>query len=133
MSVGKSINNVEVSLQYPVLGPLFLLFFLVIVLFVLISAFAAILVDAYGEIREEQGETGFFNAELGKYMYNVCIKKIKELPDKISCGKKNLLYQTVELLKRMAPLLSVFASTIKTPLMLVQAGRVTLRMAKKFQ
>lgn len=88
MSVGKSINNVEVSLQYPVLGPLFLLFFLVIVLFILISAFAAILVDAYGEIREEQGETGFVNAELGKYMYNVCIKEIKELPDKISCGKK---------------------------------------------
>ena len=88
MSVGKSINNVEVHLQYPVLGPLFLLFFLVVILFVLMNVFVAVLVDAYVEIREEQGEAGFVDAELGTFMFNVFLKKVKAFPGKITSGIK---------------------------------------------
>lgn len=84
MSVGKSINNVEVHLQYPILGPLFLFFFLVGILFILINVFVAVLVDSYGEVREEQGETGFADADLGAFMYNVLWKNITK---KIAIGK----------------------------------------------
>ena len=90
MSVGKSIDNVEVHLQHPVLGPLFLLFFVVVILFVLINVFIAVLVDAYAEIREKQEHAGFVDAELGAFMCYVFLKKIKEFPDKITSGIKEL-------------------------------------------
>ena len=88
MSVGKSINNAEVHLQYPVLGPLFLFLFLVFILFVLINVFVAVLVDCYAEIREEQGDGGFVDAELGTFMYSFFLKKIKEFPEKFQFGRK---------------------------------------------
>ena len=91
MSIGKSINNVEVHEQYPVLGPLFLFFFLIVILFVLINVFVAVLVDAYSEIREEQEAGGFVDAELGTFMCNVFLKKIKEFPGKVTGAKKLLL------------------------------------------
>ena len=90
MSIGKSINNVEVHEQYPVLGPLFLFFFLIVILFVLINVFVAVLVDAYSEIKEEQEAAGFVDAELGTFMYNVFLKKIEEFSDKIATTKKRL-------------------------------------------
>ena len=88
MSVGKSINNAEVHLQYPVLGPLFLFLFLVFILFVLINVFVAVLVDCYAEIREKQGDGGFVDAELGTFMYSFFLKKIKEFPGKFQFGRK---------------------------------------------
>ena len=91
MSIGKSINNVEVHEQYPVLGPLFLFFFLIVILFVLINVFVAVLVAAYSEIREEQEAGGFVDAELGNFMCNVFSKKIKAFPGKITTAKKLLL------------------------------------------
>ena len=90
MSVGKSINNVEVHLKYPFLGPLFLFFFLLVILFVLINVFVAVLVDSYAEIREEQGDGGFVDAEVGTYMYSFFLKKIKEFPGKFNFGRKFL-------------------------------------------
>ena len=90
MSIGKSVNNVEVHEQYPVLGPLFLFFFLVVILFLLINVFVAVLVDAYAEIREEQEAGGFVDAELGTFMCNVFLKKIKEFPGKITTTEKLL-------------------------------------------
>ena len=88
MSVGKSINNVEVHLKYPFLGPLFLFSFLLVILFVLINVFVAVLVDSYAEIREEQGDGGFVDAEVGTFMYSFFLKKIKEFPGKFNFGKK---------------------------------------------
>ena len=94
MSVGKSINNVEVHFQYPVLGPLFLFFYLVVILFVLINVFVAVLVDSYAEIREEQVDGGFVDAEVGTFMYSFFLKKIKEFPDKFSFGRKLFFNKT---------------------------------------
>ena len=90
MSIGKSINNVAVHVQFPVLGPLFLFFFLVVIVFVLINVFVAVLVDAYSEIREEQEAGGFVDAELGMFMYNVLLQKIRKFSGKIATAKKRL-------------------------------------------
>ena len=89
MSVGKSINNVEVNLQYPVFGPLLLFLYLVVILFVLINTFVAVLVDSYAEIKEKQGDCGFVDAELGTFMFDVFLKKVKELPVIISLLEKS--------------------------------------------
>ena len=94
VSVGKSINNMEGNLQYPVLGPLFLFLYLVVILFVLINIFVAVLVDSYAEIREEQGDCGFVDAELGTFLFDVFLKKVKELP-----GISSLLEKTYFLRK----------------------------------
>ena len=82
MAVGKQICNVELYHFYPVLGSLFLFFYLCVMLFIMVNVFVAIFVDAYGEVREDQAEE-FSDAELGTFMYNVLIKKIKELPGKV--------------------------------------------------
>jgi len=59
-------------------------------IFILINLFIAILVDAYGEVREEQGDS-FRDAELGKFMYNVVRKATRELPRKIIVALKLVL------------------------------------------
>ncbi|KAL9952071.1 hypothetical protein ACROYT_G039275 [Oculina patagonica] len=43
--------------------------------------------DAYSEVREDQGEE-FSDAELGTFMYNVFIKRIKEFPGKVLSGMR---------------------------------------------
>lgn len=58
-------------------------------IFILINLFIAILVDAYGEVREEQGDN-FRDAELGKFMYHVR-KATRELPSKMMFALKLLL------------------------------------------
>ena len=73
MSVGKQIDYLSVYLDNPVVGSLYLFLFLVTIIFFLINIFIAVLVDAYGEVREEQGED-FFDTELGTFMYNVLRK-----------------------------------------------------------
>ena len=84
MSVGKSINNAELHQKYTFLGPLYLFLFLMVMLFLLINIFVAVLVDAYGEIREDKEHGSFADAELGIFMYNVFIKKIKDFISKIA-------------------------------------------------
>ena len=84
MSVGKSINNEELHQKHTFLGPLYLFLFLMIMIFILINIFVAVLVDAYGEIREEKEHGSLADAELGIFMYNVFIKKIKDFLSKIA-------------------------------------------------
>jgi len=90
MSVGKQIDYLKVYLNNPVLGSLYLFLFLIIMIFILINIFVAILVDAYGEVREEQGDN-FSDAELGKFMYNVVRNATRELPSKMILAFKLLL------------------------------------------
>ena len=90
MSVGKQIDYLDVYLNNPLVGSLYLFLFLIIMIFILINLFIAVLVDAYGEIREEQGDN-FGDAELGKFMYNVVRKATRQLPSKIKAGLKWLL------------------------------------------
>ncbi|XP_078351488.1 polycystin-1-like protein 2 [Oculina patagonica] len=87
LSVGKQINYLQVYLHDHVLGSLYLFLFLMIILFILINIFVAVLVDAYGEVREEQGDN-FLDAELGTFMYNVVKKAIGELLNKIILASK---------------------------------------------
>lgn len=84
MSVGKSINNAELHQKRTFLGPLYLFLFLMVMLFILINIFVALLVDAYGEIREEKEHGSLADAELGIFMYNVFIKKLKDFLSKIA-------------------------------------------------
>ena len=81
LSVGKQIDYLQVYLHDRVLGSLYLFLFLNMIIFVLINVFVAVVVDAYGEVREEQGDN-FLDAELGTFMYNVVKKAIRELPEK---------------------------------------------------
>ena len=90
MSVGKQIDYLDVYLINPLVGSLYLVLFLIIMIFVLINLFIAVLVDAYGEVREEQGDN-FGDAELGKFMYNVVRKATRQLPSKIKVELKLLL------------------------------------------
>ena len=90
LSVGKQIDYLKVYLNYPLLGSLYLVLFLIIMIFILINLFIAILVDAYGEVREEQGDN-FRDAELGKFMYHVLRKATRELPSKMTLALKLLL------------------------------------------
>lgn len=90
MAVGKQIGNVDLYHLYPILGSLFLFFYLCVMIFIMINVFVGIFVDAYGEVRENQGEE-FYDAELGNFMYNVCTKRIQELPGKIISGMRQLL------------------------------------------
>ena len=90
MSVGKQIDYLDVYLITPLVGSLYLVLFLIIMIFVLINLFIAVLVDAYGEVREEQGDN-FGDAELGKFMYNVVRKATRQLPSKIKVELKLLL------------------------------------------
>lgn len=90
LSVGKQIDYLKVYLNYPLLGSLYLSLFLIIMIFILINLFIAILVDAYGEVREEQGDN-FRDAELGKFMYHVIRKATRELPSKMMLALKLLL------------------------------------------
>ena len=83
MAVGKQIGNVQLYHLYPILGSFFLFFYLCVMLFIMVNIFVAIFVDAYGEVRENQGEE-FGDAELGIFMYNVFIKKLKGLPGKVA-------------------------------------------------
>ncbi|KAL9952074.1 hypothetical protein ACROYT_G039278 [Oculina patagonica] len=82
MSVGKQIDYLEIYLNYPVLGSLYLFFFLCAMLFVLANVFVAILVDTYCEVREEQG-TDFVDAKLGTFMFNVLIRLASEFSAKV--------------------------------------------------
>lgn len=90
LSVGKQIDYLNVYLNRPLIGSLYLFLFLIIMIFILINLFIAILVDAYGEVREEQGDN-FGDAELGQFMYNVVRKATRQLPSKIMVGLKLLL------------------------------------------
>ena len=90
MSVGKQIDYLDVYLINPLVGSLYLVLFLIIMIFVLINLFIAVLVDAYGEVREEQGDN-FGDAELGKFMYNVVRKATRQLPSKLKVELKLLL------------------------------------------
>ena len=90
MSVGKQIDYLDVYLINPLVGSLYLVLFLIIMIFVLINLFIAVLVDAYGEVREEQGDN-FGDVELGKFMYNVVRKATRQLPSKIKVELKLLL------------------------------------------
>ena len=90
LSVGKQIDYLEVYLNNQLVGSLYLFLFLIIMIFILINLFIAILVDAYGEVREEQGDN-FRDAELGKFMYNVVRKATRELPSKMMLASKLLL------------------------------------------
>lgn len=90
MSVGKEINNEEIHQAYPVLGWMYLFFFLMAMIFILINIFVAILVGAYDEIRKEEGSS-FIDAELGMFMSKVFLKKIKDLPGKITSVVKLML------------------------------------------
>ena len=90
MTVGKQIEYRAVYLSDRFLGSLYLLLFLNIILFILLNVFVAILVDAYGEIREEQGDN-FRNAELGTFMCKVVKKTIRELPNRTILAAKMIL------------------------------------------
>lgn len=90
MSVGKQIDYLEIHLINPVLGSLYLFFFLCMMLFVLVDVFLAILVDSYGEVREEQG-IDFADAKLGTFMYDFFIKETSEFSTKVISGLKKLV------------------------------------------
>jgi len=90
MSVGKQIDYLEVYLDNPLVGSLYLILFLIIMIFILINLFIAFLVDAYGEVREEQGDS-FRDAKLGKFMYSVVRKATREFPRKIMVALKLFL------------------------------------------
>ena len=89
MSVGKQIDYLDIYLNYPVLGSFYLFSFLCTMLFILTNVFVAILVDTYGEVREEQG-VDFINEKLGTFMYNVVRKSVSEFPTKVILGIKKL-------------------------------------------
>lgn len=93
MSVGKQIDYLEIYMHYPVLGSLYLFFFLCAMLFFLINVFVAILVDAYGEVRKERG-IDFSDEKLGMFMYNVLIKMTSEFSSKMILGMKKLANNT---------------------------------------
>ena len=90
LSVGKQIDYLNVYLNNPLVGFLYLFLFLIIMIFILINLFIAVLVDAYGEVREEQGDN-FRDAELGTFMYNVVRKATRQLPSKIMVAMKLVL------------------------------------------
>ena len=87
MSVGKQIDYLGVYLDSPLVGSLHLLLYLVIMIFILVNLFIAILVDSYGEVGEERGDS-FRDAELGKFMSSVVRKAARELPRKIMLALK---------------------------------------------
>lgn len=89
MSVGKQIDYLDIYLNYPVLGSFYLFSFLCTMLFILTNVFVAILVDTYGEVREEQG-VDFINVKLGTFMYNVVRKSVSEFSTKVILGIKKL-------------------------------------------
>ena len=67
-------------------------FFLLAILFVLINSFVAVLVDAYCEIREEQGAV-FSDVRVGTFMFNFFLNKIKAFHSQIACGKAQLSHK----------------------------------------
>ena len=84
MAVGKSIDNEELHQKYPVLAYVYASFFLITMAFIVINVFVAILVIAYEDVREQTGDADdFADAELGSFMYNVLLKKIIGLSEKL--------------------------------------------------
>ena len=79
--------NLGVSLPYPIMGPLF---------FFIISfcslCYLSLLVDAYSEIREEQG-AGFSHLQVGTFMFNFFLNKIKAFHSHIACLKAQLSHK----------------------------------------
>ena len=85
MSVGKSIDSKGLHQKNPIVAYVYGFFFLMTMTFILLNIFVAILVMAYGDIREEKGDGGSFaDAELGSFMYNVLFKKIICFSDKFA-------------------------------------------------
>ena len=64
----------------------------VVILFVLINSFVAVLVDVYSEIREEQG-ADFSDVQVGTFLFNFFLNKIKAFHSKIACGKAQLSHK----------------------------------------
>ena len=91
MAVGGSIDNQEIHQKYPILGPVFLFFILMAILFILINVFVAILVGAYDNVKSNQGDTTYADAELGRFMYSVFLKRIKDLPGQLTSVLRVLL------------------------------------------
>jgi len=91
MAVGGSIDNEEIHQKYPILGPMFLFFILMVMLFILINVFVAILVGAYDNVKKNQGDTIYADAELGCFMYSVFLKRIKDLPGHLTSVLRVLL------------------------------------------
>ena len=73
--------NLGVSLPYPIMGTLFFFY-----------SFLSLLVDAYSEIREEQG-AGFSDLQVGTFVFNFFLNKIKASHSQIDCGKAQLSHK----------------------------------------
>ena len=94
MSALNANDSAEIHQKYPVLGPLYLILFTMAMSFVLINVFVAILVEAFDHVRKQKEGVRLADAELGSYMYNVFLKRMKEFPGKIAIAMKLLLNKT---------------------------------------
>ena len=77
---------------HPIMGPLFFFFLFARHIICPYQQFCGVLVDAYCEIREEQGAV-FSDVRVGTFMFNFFLNKIKAFHSQIACGKAQLSHK----------------------------------------
>lgn len=91
MTISYSNDGKDIHEKYPLLGPMYMFFFVTALAFLLINVFVAIVVEAYEKTRRDHVDASFADADLGSFMYNAFVKNIKDLPNKVTASKTFLL------------------------------------------
>lgn len=81
--IGKSVGNSEMHEMNPALAYFYVFFFFIVMSFVLINVFVAILVLPYEEVRKKECGSKDSDAELGRLMYKAVLSKFIGFPARL--------------------------------------------------
>ena len=108
-AIGKSIGNKKMHETFPALAYFYEFLFFIVMVFVLINIFVAILVLPYVDVRKEKCGPQVADAELGRLMYKTVLRKIISFPGK--------LLHVVKLLRKILPKLFLERRNLPVPLL----------------
>lgn len=81
--IGKSVGNSEMHEMNPALAYFYMCFFFIVMSFILINVFVAILVLPYGEVRKKECGSKDSDAELGRLVYKTVLSKFIAFPARL--------------------------------------------------
>ena len=81
--IGKSVGNSEMHEMNPALAYFYVCFFFMVMSFILINVFVAILVLPYGEVRKKECGSKDSDAELGRLVYKTVLSKFIAFPARL--------------------------------------------------